>query len=37
MARVIVDGRYTFETEFEVEVGDEVLLPAAGVASGSAP
>ena len=28
MVRVIVDGRYTYETELEVEVGDEVLLPA---------
>jgi hypothetical protein len=27
MARVIVDGRYTYETELETEVGDEVLLP----------
>lgn len=28
MARVIVDEIYTYETELEVEVGDEVLLPA---------
>lgn len=28
MIRVIVDGRYTYETDLEVEVGDEVLLPA---------
>lgn len=28
MRRVIVDQRYTYETDLELEVGDEVLLPA---------
>lgn len=27
MARVVVDGRYSYETDLDLEVGDEVLLP----------
>jgi hypothetical protein len=30
MTRVIVDGRYVYETDLELEVGDEVLLPPSG-------
>jgi hypothetical protein len=28
MRRVVVEGRYVYETDLELEVGDEVLLPA---------
>ena len=31
MARVVVDGRYAYETDLELEVGDEVLLPPSGL------
>jgi hypothetical protein len=31
MARVVVDGRYTYETDLDLEVGDEVLLPPSGL------
>jgi hypothetical protein len=31
MARVVVDGRYSYETDLELEVGDEVLLPPSGL------
>lgn len=28
MHRVVVEGRYVYETDLELEIGDEVLLPA---------
>jgi hypothetical protein len=28
MARVVVEGRYVYETDLKLEIGDEVLLPA---------
>ena len=28
MPRIEIDGRYAYETDLELEVGDEVLLPA---------
>jgi hypothetical protein len=28
MSRIEIDGRYAYETDLELEVGDEVLLPA---------
>jgi hypothetical protein len=28
VARVVVDGRYVYESELDLEFGDEVLLPA---------
>jgi ribosome assembly protein YihI (activator of Der GTPase) len=31
VTRVVVDGRYTYETDLELEVGDQVLLPASGL------
>jgi hypothetical protein len=31
MTRVVVDGRYTYETDLDLEVGDEVLLPPSGL------
>lgn len=31
MARVVVDGRYSYETDPDLEVGDEVLLPPSGL------
>lgn len=31
MARVVVDGRYSYETALDLEVGDEVLLPSSGL------
>jgi hypothetical protein len=31
MARVVVDGRYSYETDLDLEVGDEVLLPPSGL------
>jgi hypothetical protein len=31
MARLVVDGRYTYETDLDLEVGDEVLLPPSGL------
>lgn len=31
MARVVVDGRYTYETDLDLVVGDEVLLPPSGL------
>jgi hypothetical protein len=31
VTRVVVDGRYSYETDLELEVGDEVLLPPSGM------
>ena len=28
MTRVVVEGRYVYETDLELEIGDEVLLPS---------
>jgi hypothetical protein len=30
MPRVVVEGRYVYETDLELEIGDEVLLPSGG-------
>ena len=27
MRRIVVEGRYTYETALDVDVGDEIILP----------
>ena len=31
MRRIVVEGRYTYETALDVDVGDEVILPDRGI------
>ena len=30
MKKVVVNGKYTYETDIDVQIGDIVLLPSAG-------